>query len=54
MKVLLSIVAASAGVIAFVAALLAIWTDQHSQWFFTALLFGAVAAYSAIGAWYKT
>lgn len=54
MKSLLTITAVVTGVIAFVAALLAIWTDQHSQWFFTALLFGATAAYTATGAAYKT
>lgn len=53
MKAMLTITTVVTGVIAFVAALLAIWTDQHSQWFFTALLFGATAAYSAIGAWSK-
>ena len=54
MKTMLTITAVVTGMIAFVAALLAIWTNQHSQWFFTALLFGATAAYSALGARYKT
>lgn len=54
MKAMLTITAVVTGVIAFVAALLAVWTDQHSEWFFTALLFGATAAFSGIGAAYKT